>query len=553
MKSRLAHLAALGEHLSLLSESECKTNTRVHGCTSVTHFRASKHSHTDAVVIQGNSDSKLARGLLALIALGLQSVPVQNALSVKAQDVIKASALHDALNASRAAGLEHIFCALHRDLSDDNVENNDEALDEHTSARHQNLSHPEGVEKQHMQELKERHPLNGRWSDRQGEDVAVLLSGGVDSSVALRKALETGARVQAFYLKIWLDDETAHLGECPWEEDIKYARAVCDQARVPLHDVPFQQEYWDRVVSYTIGEARHGRTPNPDVMCNSRIKFGAFYDRFSKDFDRIVSGHYARRTMCADSGLAELRLSCDPVKDQTYFLSHLKQEQLAKVWFPIGRLTKTEVRDQAEQYDLPNKERKDSQGICFLGKLKFDDFLGHHLGERKGSLVEFETGYEVGQHRGFWFFTVGQRRGIGLSGGPWHVVAKDVESNVVYVSRSYHSEDKERRSFDFDNALWISNEWPRSLACEGFHASMRVKTRHGPNFHDAFVTRTGENSGHVKLHSRDKGLASGQFVAFYDDGDKCYGSAVIRVEDVSTSSPKVIAMPSDWKKLQAHV
>ncbi|OSX81066.1 hypothetical protein BU14_0027s0092, partial [Porphyra umbilicalis] len=236
-----------------------------------------------------------------------------------------------------------------------------------------------------------------------GTDVAVLLSGGVDSSVALRRLLDAGHAVTPYYLKIWLADELAHLGSaCPWEEDIAAAGAVAGQAGLRLTTLPLQAEYWERVVATTVAEARAGRTPNPDVLCNGRIKFGAFYEA-----------------------------------DQTYFLAHLTQAQLAKAAFPIGALTKPAVRAAAAAYGLPNSGRPDSQGICFLGKVKFDAFLAHHLGTRAGPLVEYETGSRLGTHRGYWFYTPGQRRGLGLSGGPWHVVAKDVDANAVYVSRAY--------------------------------------------------------------------------------------------------------------------
>lgn len=234
-------------------------------------------------------------------------------------------------------------------------------------------------------------------------DVAVLLSGGVDSSVALNLLLQQGLKPKAFYLKIWLEDELSHLNECPWEEDWSYASAVCNKAGVELEAVPFQKEYWDRVVNYTIAEAKAGRTPNPDIMCNSRVKFGAFYDYIGERFPLIATGHYARsehnhnQKGGGGGGKARLLRSPDRVKDQTYFLSGLRQEQVARAVFPIGGYTKPQVRELAESMDLPTKQRKDSQGICFLGKVKFDEFIGHYLGENPGQIWWIEGGVTVGK------------------------------------------------------------------------------------------------------------------------------------------------------------
>lgn len=528
-KRRLLKIVDLGGNLPMIRDDLLTANSRVPGCTSVTHLAI--HRQNDGTIrLRGYSDAVIARGLLALVVLGLDGIHEDVVQNITASDILQTCRLSGSTRASRHAGVPAILEALQTKLRK-SLTTNDNCAPNQAGNK-----------------------LDGRWSERQGDDVAVLLSGGVDSSVAMRMAQETGARVQAFYLKVWLDDETAHLGDCPWEEDMRYARAVCKQAGVVLHDVPFQRSYWDEVVAYTVAEARRGRTPNPDVMCNSRIKFGAFYHAFGADFKRVVTGHYAKRTICDQTGLAELRLSADRSKDQTYFLSHLKQEQIAKADFPLGGLTKRDVRQLAENYELANCQRKDSQGICFLGKLRFDEFLAHHLGEQRGSLVEFESGHEVGVHKGFWFFTVGQRRGIGLSGGPWHVIAKDINRNIVYVSRQYDNVDEERRSFNFDSPVWISGEWPHGLRAVGATQILRVKTRHGPTMHNVVITRTGDNEGHVQLQSRDKGLAAGQFAAFYDSEERCLGSGVIAYEPLLLRAPDVIVpMNRHSKKLQAHL
>jgi tRNA-5-taurinomethyluridine 2-sulfurtransferase len=352
-------------------------------------------------------------------------------------------------------------------------------------------------------------------------NIAVLLSGGVDSSVALRLLHEQGHSVTAFYLKIWLEDELAFLGDCPWDDDLHYAHAVCDQIGVELKVVSLQKEYWDYVVSYVIDEVKSGRTPNPDVFCNKRIKFGMFLEYLNREhagqFDKIASGHYAH--VSHEGSAAHLKQAPDPIKDQTYFLSYLDQEQLQKLVFPIGHLAKYAVRALAQQYDLPNKDRKDSQGICFLGKLKFSDFIKQYLGEQQGEMVEVETGIVQGMHNGFWFYTIGQRQGLGLAGGPWYVVAKDTQENRVYISRSYHADDKNRDTFMVNQIHWI-------LGMAPLKTTLAIKLRHGAHKHICTITHTDDGRMLVQLDSRDQGIAAGQFAVFYD-GDECLGAAII--------------------------
>jgi tRNA (5-methylaminomethyl-2-thiouridylate)-methyltransferase len=359
--------------------------------------------------------------------------------------------------------------------------------------------------------------------------IAVLVSGGVDSSVALRLLKEQGHELTAFYLKIWLEDELTYLGDCPWEEDLAYVRAVCEQAEVPLHVVSLQKEYRDQVVSYTMSEIKSGRTPNPDVLCNQRIKFGMFFDHISsihpkeqrscisKDFDKVATGHYAQ--VKEEDGIFSLYRAPDPVKDQTYFLSYLSQAQLARALFPIGHLSKKDVRELAKHYDLPNKERKDSQGICFLGKIKFNDFIKSHIGQMPGDLIEFETGKKLGTHKGFWFHTIGQRQGSGLAGGPWYVVNKDPEKNIVYMSRDYYSDDKKRNSFIVTTINWLSGTIPHKK-------NLQVKLRHGKNAYGCTLELLPDCRWQITLDHDDQGIAPGQFAVFYDD-QKCLGAGNI--------------------------
>ncbi|MEM7586390.1 MAG: tRNA 2-thiouridine(34) synthase MnmA [Acidobacteriota bacterium] len=357
--------------------------------------------------------------------------------------------------------------------------------------------------------------------------VALLLSGGVDSSVALRLLLEAGHQVTAFYLKIWLEDELEHLGECPWEDDLSYARAVCQDVGVPLEVIPLQREYHQRVVSWAIDELRSGRTPSPDILCNQHIKFGAFIDALKgRPFDRVASGHYARLRSAngEDDPSVELLRGVDPVKDQTYFLFQLDQLQLRRCLFPLGAYHKRDVRQLAQDFELPNRQRPDSQGICFLGKIRYDDFVQSYLGERPGEIRDVETGRRLGEHRGFWFHTIGQRRGLGLGGGPWYVVTKDTVSNVVYVSHRKILERHQRAKFQLEAPHWINGRPEESAR----PLPLQVKIRHSPQTSPCRV-HWRDDGLEIELEAPDPGVAPGQVAVLYRD-QLCLGGGMISVD-----------------------
>jgi tRNA-specific 2-thiouridylase len=357
--------------------------------------------------------------------------------------------------------------------------------------------------------------------------VAVLCSGGVDSSVALMRLAEEGTHeLTAFYLKIWLEDELAFLGQCPWEEDLRYVQEVCDLAGVPLEVVSLQQEYLHTVVAYALDELRAGHTPSPDVMCNRMIKFGAFVDRVGESFDLVASGHHAR--VAHRDGLARLLRAADPRKDQTYFLCQMHQSQLARSLFPIGDLTKVQVREHAHRFELPNADRPDSQGICFLGRVPFNEFVRHHLGDEPGEIRELGTGRVLGEHRGTWFHTIGQRRGLGLGGGPWYVAGKDLANNVVLVVHADALAGQARSSFRIAEPHWIALAPARN--------DLQVRIRHGERLDACTVSSAPDGSLTVAFDdSADPGIAPGQFAALYD-GDECLGGGVIASEGNSEFS-----------------
>ena len=361
---------------------------------------------------------------------------------------------------------------------------------------------------------------------------AVLLSGGVDSSVALLRLLEAGVPdLRAFFLKVWLEEEVAGFGDCPWEDDLAHARRVAESLGVPLTVVPLQREYRERIVAYSIDELRAGRTPSPDVLCNRHIKLGAFLEAVGEEHETVASGHYAR-VIDDEEGLRWLATAADPVKDQTYFLSQLTADQLARCRFPLGDLPKSEVRAIAARHGLATARRPDSQGLCFLGEIPFDAFVRAHLGERPGDIRDAASGRRLGEHRGHWFYTLGQRKGLGLSGGPWFVTGKSVEDDTVWVTHGDRLAEAAPDRFTVPAPHWITRaprlhdvtEEEAQSAAES--SRLRVKVRHGPASLGCRVEESPEGGLLVHLESADPGLAPGQFAVFYD-GERCLGGGAM--------------------------
>ena len=365
--------------------------------------------------------------------------------------------------------------------------------------------------------------------------IAALVSGGVDSSVVVHLLKEQGYDPTIFYIRIGMEDEEGYI-DCPAEEDIEITSFIAKKYGCRFEEVNLHKEYWDNVVSYTIESVRKGLTPNPDVMCNKLIKFGAFEQRCGKDFDRIATGHYARiETLKLKSEISRERAfehsdnfnfqlstfnflasAKDPVKDQTDFLSQLSYAQISKLMFPIGGMMKSEVRDIAHAAHLPSADRKDSQGICFLGKINYNDFLRRYLGEREGKIVELESGKILGTHRGYWFHTIGQRKGLFLSGGPWFVVKKDIEENVLYVSQGYDPDAQYGNRVDLLDFHYLSYDlWSEQLEA-GTPVDVKFKIRHTPEFAQGHLIRT-EQGVSILSDVRIQGIAPGQYATIYDN------------------------------------
>ena len=352
-------------------------------------------------------------------------------------------------------------------------------------------------------------------------EIVALVSGGVDSSVVVHLLKEAGYEPTIFYIRIGMEDKDGYI-DCPAEEDIEMTTYIAKKYGCRMEVVSLHDEYWDKVVSYTIESVKRGLTPNPDMMCNRYIKFGCFEDRWGKDFDKIATGHYATTTEI--NGRTWLSTAKDPVKDQTDFLGQITNLQISKLMFPIGHLMKSEVRAIASAQNLPSAQRRDSQGICFLGKIDYNDFIERYLGRREGKIIELETGKVIGKHQGYWFHTIGQRKGLGLSGGPWFVIRKDVDDNIIYVSNGYDPETQYGKTIRMEGFHFITEDIWGTFDDE---KEITFKIRHTPEFTHGYIRRLGDL---YTIRSDDKiqGIAPGQFAVVYDkEHHLCIGSGMI--------------------------
>lgn len=363
--------------------------------------------------------------------------------------------------------------------------------------------------------------------------VMIGLSGGVDSAVSAYLLQQAGYDTVGGFMRNWdslanndisgnphiLDDM------CPQEVDYYDALAVAQHLGMPLLRVDFIKEYWDYVFSYFLDEYQKGRTPNPDVLCNKFIKFDAFL-KFSKtqNCDYIAMGHYAQvRTL--PNGEVQLLRGVDHNKDQTYFLSLLNQAQLQKTLFPIGHLTKPQVREIAAQLDLPVAKKKDSTGICFIGERDFKRFLENYIPARPGPVVDIRTNETIGSHRGVMYYTIGQRKGLGIGGikdheqGSWFIVKKDIEKAILYVSQGDENQWLYHQGCIVTDVNWISPQRPHTLHCT---AKFRYRQADVP------VTLVFENNQTVRVIGDNliKALTPGQMAVFYDH-DVCLGGGTI--------------------------
>ena len=361
--------------------------------------------------------------------------------------------------------------------------------------------------------------------------IAVLVSGGVDSAVVVDLLHQEGHELTLFYIRIGMDDDE---GDCAAEEDIEMCSLIASRYDLPLRIVSLHEEYWEYVMSYALDAVKKGMTPNPDMMCNKFIKFGFFEERYGKEFDKTATGHYARVQHI--DGRYYLATAEDKVKDQTDFLSAISYQQLSHIIFPLGSMKKNQVRALAREIRLPNAQRKDSQGICFLGKIDYRDFIKRKIGIKEGPIIEIESGRELGKHQGHWLYTIGQRKGLGLGGGPWFIIKKDIKENILYVSKGYDTPLQYKRTIPIEKIHWISGNPFEEQNNIGFVASgntfektavISFKIRHTPDFTKGkLILRNGTNI--IESDKDIQGVAPGQFATIYtEDSDLCLGSAMI--------------------------
>ena len=377
--------------------------------------------------------------------------------------------------------------------------------------------------------LKERIRRSGLTEPR----IAVLVSGGVDSSVVVHLLTEAGYRPTLFYIQIGMEEKG--FTDCSWEDDLEIVRHLAHRYDCPLEVVSLHDEYWANVVQYTIDTVRRGLTPNPDMMCNKLIKFGCFEEKWGKDFDFIATGHYATTTFVGDQ--LYLATAPDPVKDQTDFLAQINFRQVSKLLFPTGHLLKSEVRRIAEEAHLLSANRKDSQGICFLGKVNYNEFIERALGQKEGLIIERETGKILGKHKGYWFHTIGQRKGLGLSGGPWFVVKKNIRRNIILVSQGYDPADQYGEHIGMETCDFISHDpWQYAAEARGLDAPLSreesveitFKVRHTPDFTRGRLSYDPASGYLIESEEPIQGIAPGQYAVLYDTEHRiCFGSGMI--------------------------
>ncbi|MFP4449115.1 MAG: tRNA 2-thiouridine(34) synthase MnmA [Bacteroidales bacterium] len=388
--------------------------------------------------------------------------------------------------------------------------------------------------------------------------VIVGLSGGVDSSVAAYLLKEKGYEVHGLFMKNWEDQEGVLTSSCTWEDDWLFAEMVAKKLDIPLHFVDFSKEYKKRVVQYMFEEYRKGRTPNPDVLCNREIKFDLFVkEAFKYNADYVATGHYCKKIVNTDekgNTIYSLLAGEDKNKDQSYFLCQVSQEQLSKALFPLGELTKHEVRKIAGNLNLATAERKDSQGICFVGKVDLPTFLQQKLTPKKGAVVkinkdDFNNYYEkilskennsiyheydfsevggekTGEHKGAHFYTIGQRKGLNIGGTkePLYVVGTDTEKNIIYVGEGSNHPALYRKGLfiKHEDIHWIR---PDLAMKKGEQRTFDIRIRYRQNLQKGIIERK-EEGIYITFEKAQRGVTPGQFAAWYND-DELIGSGVI--------------------------
>lgn len=387
--------------------------------------------------------------------------------------------------------------------------------------------------------------------------VVVGLSGGVDSAVAAYLLKEQGYEVIAMFMRNWHNDAVILENECPWVEDSNDALSVAEQLGIPYYVLDLSEEYKERIVNYMFAEYQKGRTPNPDVLCNREIKFDVFLKAaMNLDADFVATGHYCRK-VTDESGIHHLLSGRDPEKDQSYFLCQLNQEQLAKAIFPIGHYLKSEVRDIAHRIGLTVAGKKDSQGLCFVGKISLPVFLQQQLEPKQGDIIEIdagleklkayhripatvenvevlaspfsfdrEEGFKVGEHQGAHYYTIGQRKGLHIGGRPHpsFVLHTDTRKNLIFSGQTEEHPGLNRLALKINvpDIHYVNPDYELSV---GDSYEMDVRIRYRQPLQKALVLRK-QDGIYILFHEAQRGITPGQFAAWYK-GDELVGSGAI--------------------------
>lgn len=341
--------------------------------------------------------------------------------------------------------------------------------------------------------------------------VYVGMSGGVDSSLTASLLVEQGYDVTGVYMKNWTQDLPGM--KCPWADDLADAKRVAVQLGIDFKVFDFENEYRHKVVDYMIEEYKLGRTPNPDIMCNQEVKFKLFLDAALDDgADMIATGHYAR----VENGV--LKQAVDTNKDQTYFLYRVTGEALQKTLFPLGEFTKPVVREMAKERGLYTAGKKDSQGICFVGKIGIREFLSQYVEQTSGEIIDKQSGTVLGHHDGAIFYTLGQRHGLDVGGGlPYYVVGKDMDKNEVYVTTNLNDETLWRDTVRLQSIHWINSQ-PQP-------GEYQIRIRHRAPLTNTTLVFADDGVS-LTLHDQQRAITAGQSVVIYD-GDVCLGGGIV--------------------------
>ncbi len=342
--------------------------------------------------------------------------------------------------------------------------------------------------------------------------VFVGLSGGVDSAVAAALLQASGHEVTGVYMKNWSRDIAGY--HCPWQDDLASARLVAAHLQIPFKIYDFEKEYYNTVTKYLLDTYKKGQTPNPDVMCNQSIKFDVFYKQcMSEGAELVATGHYARIIN------GKLHTAFDKEKDQTYFLYRMNPSIAQDILFPLGELKKSDVRKSAQKFQLPNFDRPDSQGLCFVGPVPMRDFLSEFIQPQVGNIID-ENGDILGQHNGAYAYTIGQRHGLGIGGGqPYYVYAINTKNNLVHVTSNEDSSLLNKTEFEINDCIW----WKQPQDNEN---KLKVRVRYRSKTIPCTIQKTNEDNWKIVLAQSERAIAAGQSAVLYDD-DLVVGGGII--------------------------